>query len=343
MLGAELDWATDSAQAYGERLGVTPALWGVTVDFPLSEGTVGLLDDVVRQAADTEASLLVTLRPTSGLGAVTQAAADDLAARLTAYNQAGVPVLVQYAPEMNGTWVPWGSDPASFLASFSLIADAVHRAPGAATVWGPSYGGGYPFPGGAYPVAPGTSAFAATDTDHDGVLSALDDPYAPYWPGDAQVDWVALGLRHWGNEYPWGENEVAEPGRFAAMLTGTYQGTLGDQTAVPDFYGLYAEGRDKPLAVPGTGAYYRHGAGGASPLDVKSAWWRQMLDPATSARFPRLGLVEWQETAAPAAEAPGEVDWRVTIEPSVAVAFRAGLSASLRQADLAPCSTSVVR
>ena len=192
-------------------------------------------------------------------------------------------------------------------------------------------------------MTPGTAAFAATDTDHDGVLSGLDDPYAPYWPGDAQVDWVGLGLRHWGNEYPWGENEVPEGSRFAALLTGTYQGPLGDQTAVPDFYGLYAEGRGKPLAIPGTGAYYRHGAGGSSPLDVKSAWWRQVLDPATTARFPRLGLVEWQETAAPATEGAGEVDWRVTTEPAVAVAFRAGLAASLREADVGACSVSVAR
>ena len=337
LLGVELDWATDSARAYGDRLGVTPGVWGVTADFPLHEGAAAAVDDVVRQAAETKASVLLTLRPSAGLGAVTQVVADDLSTRLTAWNQVGVGILVQYAPEMNGTWVPWGGDPTAYLNSFAMVADAVHRAPGAGTVWAPSYGGGYPFPGGGFPVAPGTAAFAAVDTDHDGMLTGSDDPYAPYWPGDSKVDWVALGLRHWGNEYPWGENEVPEPGRFAALLTGTYQGTLGDQTAVPDFYGLYAEGRAKPLAVPGTGAYYRHGAGGASPVDVKSAWWRQVLDPSATARFPRLGLVQWQETSAPAGDVAGVVDWRVTTEPAVAVAFRAGLPAQIRQAQAAPC------
>jgi hypothetical protein len=35
------------------------------------------------------------------------------------------------------------------------------------------------------------------DTNGDGVVSDLDDPYAPYYPGDAYVDWVGMSVRAW--------------------------------------------------------------------------------------------------------------------------------------------------
>jgi hypothetical protein len=42
---------------------------------------------------------------------------------------------------------------------------------------------------------PGTASYAAMDTNGDGVVSDLDDPYAPYYPGDAHVDWVGMSVR----------------------------------------------------------------------------------------------------------------------------------------------------
>ena len=33
------------------------------------------------------------------------------------------------------------------------------------------------------------------DTNGDGVVDNLDDPYEPYYPGDASVDWVGMSVR----------------------------------------------------------------------------------------------------------------------------------------------------
>lgn len=67
-----------------------------------------------------------------------------------------------------------------------------NRAPGNPVVWSPDYGGGYPYPGGRYNTEPGTADFAALDTNRDGALTMSDDVYAPFYPGDAYVDWVGL-------------------------------------------------------------------------------------------------------------------------------------------------------
>ena len=73
-----------------------------------------------------------------------------------------------------------------------------------------------------------------------------DDPYSPYYPGDAAVDWVGMSLYHWGNAYPWGENEIPEAGKFIAQLTGTYDGLNGDDSPLPDFYEIILRGTASP-------------------------------------------------------------------------------------------------
>src|SRR5205823_9919968 len=143
------------------------------------------------------------------------------------------------------------------------ITEAVHaKAPLTATVWAPNYGAGYPFRGGRYEVGPGSSDFSLMDTNGDGVLSIADDPYVPYYPGDDAVDWVGMSLYHWGSAYPWGENEVPEPGKFLAQLTGAYAGANGDERLVPDFYAVYGEMHHKPVAITETAAFYAPAAGG---------------------------------------------------------------------------------
>src|SRR5262249_1139329 len=145
----------------------------------------------------------------TGLAAVTPAVADGLAARLAAYNARGVPVIVRFGHEMNGPWYPWGQRPAEYVAAFRTLAEAApRRAPGSAMMWAPSYGGGYPFAEGPRRALPEGPDGLLLDTDGNGVLDSADDGYAPYYPGDDAVDWVGLTLYHWGNVYPWGENEV---------------------------------------------------------------------------------------------------------------------------------------
>ena len=59
-------------------------------------------------------------------------------------------------------------------------------------VWAPNTGLGYPY--GSSFANLGTTAAdrLLLDTNRDNVLSELDDPYLPYYPGDDFVDWVGL-------------------------------------------------------------------------------------------------------------------------------------------------------
>jgi len=87
----------------------------------------------------------------------------------------GTPFLVNFAPEMNGAWEPWGpaqfgNTPAAFVAAYRHVVD-LFRAAGATNVgwiWDPN-----------------------ADWEAGRV-------YASYYPGDAYVDWVGMDGYNWG-------------------------------------------------------------------------------------------------------------------------------------------------
>ena len=334
-LGVNLDPERQGLPDAARILGQQPAVSVAFTDLPPSPADEATLARAVEQVRASGGLLLLTVEPYGGLDAVTDSVAVELATRLDGYNRSGVPVIVRFAEEMNGDWYPWGQQPAAYAEAFRRVADALHtRAPGSATMWAPAYGGGYPF--GATPAAADT---AALDTDGNGRVTAVDDPYAPYWPGDDAVDWVGLSLFHWGDTYPWGENELPEPGKFLAQLTGEYSGLGGDHRALPDFYTVYGEQRGKPVAIAETGAFYAPGGGGADESAVKQAWAAQVLDPALGVRLPRLAMVNWVEREAVEAETGTLVDWRVLRDPAVAAGFRAALPAWARWAEDVPGCT----
>jgi hypothetical protein len=249
-----------------------------------------------------------------------------MAAGLDRLNKDGVPVIVRFAHEMNGSWYPWSQQPQEYVAAFRRMASAVHRhAPGSAMMWAPNYGGGYPFSGGKYEAKPGTSSFAELDTDGDGSVTQADDPYAPYWPGRDSVDWVGMSLYHWGDVYPWGENEVPESGKFVDLLRGHYNGSNGDERTVPDFYGRYGAQQHLPVAVTETAALYVPGERGPGELAVKRAWWRQVFAEDNAKVLPWLKMVNWFEWRKDEPEVRGVVDWTATRDKKVAEAFRQDL------------------
>jgi hypothetical protein len=281
--------------------------------------------------------LLLTLEPRQGLARVTSAVAADLAATLARYNEDGVPAIVRLGHEMNGSWYPWGQDPEAYVRTFRLVASAVHRrAPGSAMMWAPNYGGGYPFAGGRYEAEPGSRAAKALDTDGNGELTLDDDPYAPYWPGRAAVDWVGMSLYHWGTKHPWGENEVPEPGKFADLLHGTYDGGGGDESAVPDFYRRYGVQNRLPVAVTETAALYVPGAGGADELAVKRAWWRQAFAASHDTSLPYLKMINWFEWDKYETEVRAKVSWTATRSARTLPRFQGDLPGWLHFADDVP-------
>jgi len=311
--GVNLHWGEDSLAAYTSRTGLAPEVIVNFFAFPLGEGDRTNLEDFFDEAREARAIPLVTLEPHAGLASVTPEVMSDFADRLAEVNAEGMPVMVRFAHEMNGAWYAWGQQPQDYVAAFRLLADEVHaRAPLTAMLWAPNYGGGYPFAGGAFEAQPDTEAFAALDTNNDGTLSPADDPYGPYYPGDDVVDWVGMSLYHWGNAYPWGENEIPESGAFLAQLTGEYDGLDGDHTAIPDFYATYAEDRGKPMAIPETAALF-NAAGDGPEAEIKAAWWEQVFSDETRERLPRLRMVNWFEWNKSESEVGGAVvDWRAS-------------------------------
>ena len=322
LFGVNLDWENDSVADYSDRLGHVPAVLVTFAEVPLDEEQRAAVDAAADQAAAHGASLMLTLEPHAGLDAVTDEVVESLAAALAGYNDRGVPVMLRFAHEMNGSWYAWGQQPQAYVAAFRRVAAAV-RARTSATlmVWAPNYGGGYPFSGGEHEAESGSPGHDVLDTDRNGVLTMADDPYAPYYPGDDVVDWVGMSVYHWGTAYPWGENEVPEPGKFVALLTGEYRG----EEAVPDFYGEFADRRGKPLSVTETAALYSPDTGGADEWAVKQAWWDQVLDPAVYARLPRLASVNWFEWEKHEVEVGAVVDWGVTREGQLLDGFREAL------------------
>jgi len=339
LLGVNLDWASETLEEHRTYLGHAPAVAVQFSDVPYDRATWEHTVSAVTQMKANGGVLLLTLEPHAGLAAMSDEVIATLAHDLREVNQQGVAVVLRFAHEMNGSWYAWGQQPTAYVETFRRVAAAVHdQAPGTAMMWAPNYGGGYPFTGGQFAALPGSADYAALDTDGDGTVTMSDDSYLPYFPGDDAVDWVGVSLYHWGNQRPWGNNEVPEDGKFLAMLTGTYVGTAGDDAAVPDFYTVYGVEHGHPVAVPETAAIYTPSRGGAAELDIKRAWWRQVFSPETHERFPQLKMVNWFEWDKYEIEIDDDVDWRAAGAPDVRDAFVADLPSWLRYAeDVSTC------
>lgn len=324
--GADLDWATDNAGDYVSRLGFAPGVFGTSVPYPVVDADRAALDTSIAQIGAYGATALITVRIAVPLADLDAEMANDFAALMARYNGQGVPVIVRFAPEMNGSWQLWGQQPTGYVAAFRAVAAAVHRdAPDTAMLWSPNYGGGYPFQSNPQAIS-SNPELSVLDTDGDGTLTMADDPYTPYYPGDDAVDWVGMSLFYWGNAYPWGENEVPEADKLRNELTGRYVGANGDERALPNFYDLFARGRNKPLALQ-TGAMFNPEGSGAGELEIKRGWWRQMFGLDGERPLRRLKLVSWFERRQAEPEAGGiVVDWTLTFNPAVRDALKADLA-----------------
>jgi Glycosyl hydrolase family 26 len=106
----------------------------------------------------------------------------------------GRPVMLRFAPEMNGDWLPWstgvnGNRPGDYIAAWRHVRARFRRA-GATNViwvWNPiaAYGG--------------------------------STPLRELFPGANQIDWVAVDGYNWGNTRDWGWQTYADI--FAPTLT----------------------------------------------------------------------------------------------------------------------------
>jgi len=330
--GPDLDWGDDAPDGYAGRLGATPSMYGVEVDYPLTGSARKELLRSTRAAAAQGAVLVVSLDPAQSLRSLDTADARSANALFEeVHEQYDTQVLVRFAPQMNGTWVRWGQQPTQYVRAFRALATAVHGGSSdALMVWSPSYGAGYPFGESAGRLQDlSATDVAKLDTNGDGQLTAADDPYEPYWPGDSAVDWVGLSMYSFGKgkateaagrDVPLTRNDVPEVGEVAARFDETWG---YEQPQPGNFYDRFAARDDRPMLLD-TGALYVHSLRGDAELPVKQGWWRQVL--AAVQDRPLIRGVTFLETNRREPEAGGRVaDWRDTAVPGIAGSLRTDL------------------
>jgi hypothetical protein len=327
--GPSLDWSNDSAAAYQRRLGAEASLVGGSIGYPLTPTSQVLLEDLSRQSAGVGAVAVVTLEPKTLTG-LTQDDAESLASTLGAATaRDGSFLIVRFAPEMNGSWAPWGQQPLAYIDAFRAVAEAVHDSTDAARMlWAPSYGGGYPFSDAvnstttlvneAPPIDAETLPYL--DTDGDGEVTSLDDPYGPYYPGDDFVDWVGLTMLRYGVAPTFGANSYPEAGE----LDDRFKERFGydDDSRRSTFYVRFAGQRKKPFLLT-TGAMHQTGAEGSTEGVLKRAWLRQVVGAVASR--PRLKAVQWLEEVRAEPAVGGTTSSQLTDDPALASTSRAVL------------------
>ncbi|MWC30189.1 glycoside hydrolase family 26 protein [Paenibacillus sp. MMS18-CY102] len=116
----------------------------------------------IEEAKANGTAIQLGIQPTKGLGQVQDNEYLHQFAQEIA--DAGIPIFVRFANEMNGDWVPWNGNPKLYIEKFRLVADAIHKAApnNAVMVWAPGQIPEY----------------------------NIQD----YYPGDAYVDWVGVSL-----------------------------------------------------------------------------------------------------------------------------------------------------
>ncbi len=291
--GPDLDWADDAPDGYAGRLGATPSMYGVEIAYPLDRQARKEFLRATRAAATQGAVLVASFEPDRSLRSLD--AGDARAAnRLLeeVHDQYDTQVLVRFAPQMNGTWVRWGQQPTQYVRAFRSLATAVHDGSSdAQMVWSPSYGAGYPFGESAGRLRDlSATDVAKLDTNGDRQLTAADDPYEPYWPGDAAVDWVGLSMFSFGKgkateaagrDVPLTRNDVPEAGEVA----GRFDESWGYEQPQPaNFYDRFAVADDRPMLLD-TGALYDHSLRGTDELAVKQGCGVRSSPPCRTDRW----------------------------------------------------------
>jgi hypothetical protein len=324
--GVDLDWGNDNLANYTQRLGSTPAISYIFLPYPLDTDAVGAFDRVTTLMGSVGGGVMVALQPGTALNELTADDATAFAELAAGADASGVALMVDFASQMNGSWLAYGLKPTEFAPAYRLFVDTVRSAaPATQFVWSPAYAEGYPFVTSEFLPDPASEDFALLDTDGDGEITMSDDPYAPFYPGDEYVDWVGMTLNHWGNTWPWHENEKPEEGKFLDQIHGEYNGLNGDASALPDFYADYVEGRNKPFVLR-TAALFLPNAPGDNELTIKQAWWRQTLSAETLAALPGMKAVIWEEWVRPEFETNNSIaDWRITASRTVQREFVADM------------------
>ncbi len=190
----------------------------------------------------------------------------------------GSTMMIRFGHEMNGTWYPWAggnASPETFVAAWRHIV-SVFRADGANNVkwvWSPNIQEGSKY------------------------------PIAPYFPGDAWIDFVALDGYNWGQA----------PGESWRSL----------QSVFAPSYSIVTGLSSKPVVFTETSSSERGGD--------KAAWIRQGFLSTIPQSFPRVSAVVWFNRSQ-------EDDWRINSSQTSLSAYRAVVACSI-YGGTGPCET----
>ncbi|MDT0169503.1 OpgC domain-containing protein [Pseudarthrobacter sp. BRE9] len=320
-LGAVLEWGEDTAAGFSGRLGAGPAVFGHDITMPYRDSERNDIGGFLQQAAAEGTHALLTVKPSVPLAQLGAPEAEAFATQVRDLTSGFKgQLLIRFAPDMNASWVAWGQQPASYRQAFQSVAAAFKKYDGgrAAMVWAPYLGKDYPFDRNRDAPQPGSEGFSLLDTNGDGAWNGSDSAYAPYYPGDDAVDWVALTAYHDDTAGGAAVNTLPRPGELQEMLTAS-----GSE----NFYGTYSEGHRKPFLLQ-TSAFYSPASGGASEADIKVGWWDQAVATATSPAFDRTAAVVWDERTSTRDTGVASISWLLTGKPDVAKAALDRLKAS---------------
>lgn len=324
-IGAVLREGQTTIDEFNNLTGIKHRVFMEFLSFPevldVSGSEYAKIENFIAACKAANAIPMLTLETNGGLESYTAEQIIQFAQMLYNFDAS---MFLRWNHEMNGSWYSWGQQPTLYIAKFREFADEIHaKAKNIAVAWTPNQGWGYPWAGGAYSVSPSSPDYNVLDTNHDGIVNDLDDPYSPYYPGDQYVDWVGFSFYHWGNGSNRGVNEVP--------FTGKWGQANGIGNVVPNFHDIYAVGHDKPMMIAETSALYNISGsmgGDASEESIKKEWIKQVYNLTNDENvkinesLPKIHMILWFSQLKYEAEVTSDVDWRLTDNQQVADFYR---------------------
>ena len=80
-----------------------------------------------KQIAALGGMAVIVAQPSSGLPAITKAAAETFAKVIAGYEEQGASMLIEFGHEMNGNWYPWGQKPTAYIKAFQTMSQAIYK------------------------------------------------------------------------------------------------------------------------------------------------------------------------------------------------------------------------
>ncbi|KAI9008634.1 glycoside hydrolase superfamily [Hyaloraphidium curvatum] len=336
-IGFSLEWGWDRPVRLIRRLDGAPAIIGAflqsysptTWDQDAFDLYVGAAINMTKEgdAGLVNPILNLALMPAYELDKLSAETMTGWAKQFARVNyQLGVPIMLRFAHEFNGNWNEYAQKPEQFIRKWREFTGIVRAHTNlTAMVWAPNVAVGYPYGSSQFSANPGTPDFVALDTNQDGKVDQLDDPYSPYWPGAEFVDWVAASIYWFGGRWPEVFNSPPPAGYLSTTIHGNSTESENYGQPAWDFHEMFARRYNKPMMIPESGvSFYSSNKSGPVPanegeLAIKQAWWRQTYNATFFKEFPLLkGVTHFEEAKL---EERGNVTYLITMEPQIRDAF----------------------